>query len=152
MNAQVPGVDVTAFTMGSAGDLDAVAQLLAAEGLPHQDIAEHIRHFVLARDHGYLIGTAGVQLCGRDGLLRSVCVSAGHRNRGLGRNLCRQVVAYSKNAGLTRLFLLTTSAAGFFERMGFSACSREVVPSGVLHTAEFTSLCPATAVCMVMRL
>jgi hypothetical protein len=27
-----------------------------------------------------------------------------------------------------------------------------VVPSGVLHTAEFTSLCPATAVCMVMRL
>ena len=50
--------------------------------------------------------------------------------------------------GVTELFLLTTCSAAFFEREGFARASRADAPSGIRGTAQFCTLCPATAVCM----
>ncbi len=144
--------DAYLFRMASAADLAPVAQLLAANGLPGEDIGAHLDHVLLAWRGETLAGMAGVEAYGGAGLLRSVCVSPEFRNQGLAATLCRQIEAYARNAGMQRLFLLTTTAAGYFERLGYTACARDAAPEAVRQSAQFRALCPATATCMVKTL
>ena len=141
--------DAITYSMASRDDLPMVRALLSANGLPDEDVGEHIEHFVLAWDEHALLGTAGVELLGNDGLLRSLCVGSSYRNRGRATELYKRVEAYSRNAGLSRLYPLTTTAKEFVGRRGYSVCLRESVPPVVHNTAEFCSLCRSTAVCMV---
>ncbi len=134
--------------MANRNDLPQVQALLSENGLPYEDVGEHIEHFLLARDNGTLVGTVGVEVLGSDGLLRSLCVSFNYRNRGIASELCKRIKAYSRNAGVCRLYLLTTNAKDFFASRGYSVCARESLPSTVQGTAEFRFLCPSTAVCM----
>ncbi len=144
--------DTYRFRLASAADLAPVAQLLAANGLPGEDIGAHLDHVLLAWRDQTLAGIAGVEAHGGAGLLRSVCVSPEFRNQGLAATLCRQIEAYARNAGMQRLFLLTTTAAGYFERLGYTACARDTAPEAVRQSAQFQALCPATATCMVKAL
>ena len=50
------------------------------------------------------------------------------------------------------VFLLTTTAEGFFPRFGFERIQRSDVPSSVQTSVEFRSACPASAVVMRTRL
>jgi amino-acid N-acetyltransferase len=145
----LPGIG---FSAAKQDDLDAVRTLLAGNGLPEEDIAGHLEHFLLAWDGAVLVGTVGVELLGNSGLLRSLCVRREYRNRGLATALSERAEAYARNAGLHRLYLLTTTAKTFFERAGYSVCSRDRLPPEIQGTAEFRSLCPATATCMARDL
>jgi len=136
-------------SMASRHDLPMVRALLSENALPYEDVGEHIEHFILAWNNGTLVGTVGVELLGTDGLLRSLCVSTSYRNRGIASELCNRIEEYVRNAGVNRLYLLTTTAKIFFARRGYSVCGRESVPPEVEGTAEFHFLCPCTAVCMV---
>jgi amino-acid N-acetyltransferase len=145
-------IDNITCSIASRNDLPQVQALLSEYGLPYEDVGEHIEHFLLARDNGTLVGTVGVELLGRDGLLRSLCVSSHYRNRAIASELCKRIEVYSRNAGVRRLYLLTTTANDFFAHRGYSVCSRESLPSTLQGTAEFRFLCPCTAVCMVQSL
>jgi N-acetylglutamate synthase-like GNAT family acetyltransferase len=48
--------------------------------------------------------------------------------------------------------LLTETAETFFRRLGYTVIERDQAPSAVASSAEFRTLCPATAVCMTKRL
>lgn len=110
---------------------------------------EHIHQFCLAWAENRLIATVGVELLGTNGLLRSLCVIPDYRGRGLAAELCDRMETYSRNAGVNRLYLLTTTAQAFFAHRGFALASRESAPPEVRETAEFRSLCPSTAACML---
>jgi amino-acid N-acetyltransferase len=142
-------MDSITYSMASRNDLPMVRALLSENGLPDEDVGEHIDQFILARDNGTLIGSAGVELLVTDGLLRSLCVRSNYRNRCIASELCNHIEAYSRIAGVNKLYLLTTTAKDFFARRGYSVCSRENVPPAVQGTAEFRHLCPCSAVCMV---
>lgn len=142
-------IESITFSVACRNDLPKVRALLLEDGLPDEDIDEHIDHFMLAWDNGKLVGTVGMELPGSDGLLRSLCVHSNYRNRGIASGLCSRIEAYSRNAGVRRLYLLTTTAKNYFADRGYSVCSRESVPLAVQATAEFRFLCPCTAVCMV---
>jgi C_GCAxxG_C_C family probable redox protein len=47
---------------------------------------------------------------------------------------------------------LTTTASGFFEKLGWSEVWRQAVPGDVRQSEEFKSLCPQRAVCMMLSL
>jgi amino-acid N-acetyltransferase len=131
------------------GDLEAVAALLEGCGLPHEDIEPHLGHFTLARSGGRLVGVIGLEVHGRDGLLRSLAVAEDHRGEGIARRLYASLLGHARGLEVERLFLLTTSANGFFEMLGFHVIEREVVPEAIRSTEEFRVLCPQTATCMV---
>ena len=57
---------------------------------------------------------------------------------------------HASQAGVSTVVLLTTTAARFFPRFGFSVVNREDVPAAVYASAEFLGACPASAT--VMRL
>jgi len=50
------------------------------------------------------------------------------------------------------VWLLTTTAREFFERLGYAAVDRADVPGAIRATAQFSSLCADSATVMVKRL
>jgi amino-acid N-acetyltransferase len=138
-----------------AEDLPSVLALLAGAGLPAAGVADHFPGgFVVARDaaDGSLAGTAGVEAHGRVGLLRSVAVRADRRGTGLGRALTRAAVALARAEGLAELYLLTTTAEGFFPRLGFAPVARAGLPAELAGSEELRGACPASAAALRLRL
>lgn len=127
-----------------------VRDLLTASRLPVDDLPDPAVELLGAWDGAALVGAVGLQRCGEVGLLRSLAVAPAWRGRGLGRELCGRIVALARERGLVSLFLLTTTAADLFRRLGFRDVERRAVPDEIQATAEFASLCPSTAA--VLRL
>jgi amino-acid N-acetyltransferase len=129
-------------------DRSAVFALLADAGLPTEDLAVDLNGFEVARVDGELVGCAALEAAGDVGLLRSVAVATTRRSQGLGRALVDRCLEDAKSRGFREVYLLTTSAQGYFGGFGFQTVSREHAPSGIRATAEFASLCPSSAVLM----
>lgn len=131
----------------------AAKALLAAAGLPTADLAaEHFAHFIAAGPAHAPEALIGLQPYGEVALLRSLVVSPEARGTGYGGALVTEVEAYAQQLGVRELYLLTNSAETFFSRHGYSRLDRTGVPETIRQTAEFSSLCPASAVCMHKRI
>lgn len=132
-----------------AADYPRIQQLLADAGLPLDGLNGHDNFRVLCRD-AEIVGCAAIEHYGKFGLLRSVALAPNERRRGLGRQLVQEILRQARAEGIAELILLTTTAAPFFERLGFRVISREDVPAPVRASVEFQSACPASAA--VLRL
>lgn len=131
----------------------AAKALLAAAELPTADLAaEHFAHFIASGPTHAPEALIGLQPYDDVALLRSLVVSPEARGRGYGGALVAEIEAYAQQLGLRELYLLTNSAEAFFSRRGYSSVERAGVPEVIRQTAEFSSLCPATAVCMHKRI
>lgn len=76
------------FRQGRAADLETARTLLAAEGLPVEDLtAQHMADFIIATRDGMTLGMIGLESFGDVALLRSLVVDSGYRGVGLGRKL-----------------------------------------------------------------
>lgn len=129
-----------------AGDRAAVLALMQQSGLPTEDLSEaHWPHFVVARADDELVGVAGFEPHPGGALLRSFAVSPPWRGHGLGTRLLSAVEGHIRQRGLTGGYLLTTTAAPFFVRHGFTPIERDRVPDDLRASPEFVSLCPASA-------
>jgi len=129
-------------------DLSAVRALLEELKLPAADVGAGDQHFVVARDGGTVVGCVGVEMYGESALLRSLAVAPARQGEGLGKALTDRAISEARGRGARRAFLLTTTAEAYCRRLGFERIAREMVPPGVGTSAQFRSLCPATAVCM----
>jgi amino-acid N-acetyltransferase len=136
------------LTAALPADEPAVTTLLRACGLPYQDIAPHLAHFTVARDGARVVGVIGLETHGSSGLLRSLAVAEDRRGEGIARRLYASLLGKAQQLGLADLYLLTTSAHGFFEMLGFRAVPRDSVPDAIRASEEFRALCPDTATCM----
>ena len=132
-------------------DVPAVRRLLAAQSLPLDGVDQHLA-MVVAKDGDMLLGAAAVELYAGGALLRSVVVDPDARGRGLGYRLTEAALRVAKERGADTAFLLTTTAATFFPKLGFERIARDDVPASVQASIEFTSACPASAVVMRKRL
>ena len=142
------------FRIANESDLEDVQVLLKRAGLPSDDLTPPaMRNFILLRDaNDELLAAGGIERYGRDGLLRSVVVSEKARGQGLGGIITHALEQHALKHGISTLYLLTTTAAGFFPRLGYAQFERNAVPSAVAQSAEFASLCPASAVCLKKHL
>jgi amino-acid N-acetyltransferase len=138
------------FRTASPADLPKIVEFLTASGLPVKGVKAHIDGFLVALQDGRLIGCAGLERYGSAALLRSVAVANSHRRKKVARRLVAQLIEIARDDGIESLVLLTTSAAGYFERFGFQTISRAEVPAAVHVSVEFQGACPASA--SVMRL
>ena len=136
-----------------SSDESRVKQLLAECQLPFEDITpSHLQHFLVARQETRFTGVIGLELMGTFALLRSLAVSEPFRGQGIASQLTTQAEDYARTHEIESLYLLTTTAESFFAKRGYQTMGRDRVPTAVQETAEFQSLCPATAVCMVKAL
>ena len=133
-------------------DWVAIASLLSAHQLPLAGAQAHLGAFMLALTGDTLAGVAGVEVYGSVALLRSVVVEPRDQNRGLGRTLVGAVLEEIERRGVGDVYLLTTTAPGYFQKLGFNRVSRDTAPEVLKASAEFQGACPATAVLMQLRL
>jgi N-acetylglutamate synthase-like GNAT family acetyltransferase len=141
-----------AIRPAAADDLPGIRHLLESNRLPTADLDRSLPVFFVACDGAALVGAGGLEVHGDSGLLRSVVVVDRLRGTGLGRALVDAVETEARRRDLSELVLLTETAADFFARLGYARIERERAPVAIRDSAEFTTLCPQSAVCMWKRL
>ena len=76
-----------------AADLPAIEQFLTMAELTVAGVAESLPGFIIAESDDAIVGTAALEVCEDNALLRSVAVAPAWRSRGLGRALVTRVIA-----------------------------------------------------------
>jgi amino-acid N-acetyltransferase len=144
--------EVVQYGPASADDLGGIRALLTHVHLPSQDVGAPNQTFVVARAGGELVGCVALEQYGGDALLRSLAVIPRLQSTGIGKALYAKAVDGAAESGTCVLYLLTTTAAPFFAKVGFTQIDRAEVPIAIRESPEFRSLCPASAVCMMRAL
>jgi N-acetylglutamate synthase-like GNAT family acetyltransferase len=136
----------------NAASLIELAAELAEAGLPTGDLTEPDRRFFRFEDDGGIIGYGGIEGNGPDRLLRSLIVKPERRGAGLGAAVLGTIERVATDEGVAALYLLTTTAEPFFRRHGYETAERSTAPDTVAGSAEFRTLCPASAALLFKRI
>ena len=132
-------------------DREQVIALLKRHGLPVADLDDD-KVLYLLQDGEKVLGTIGLEIFDDCALLRSVSIVKQEQGKGYGKFINEEIEKYVKESGINCLYLLTTTAKGFFEKQGYCVITREEAPGSIKQSAEFTSLCPSSAVVMKKRI
>jgi C_GCAxxG_C_C family probable redox protein len=130
------------------GDVNEIKALLKICSLPTEDVAYGKQSFWIVRDEKVITGVIGIEKYNSYGLLRSLAVEPSRRNQAIGKALLQHAITQAMAVDIETLFLLTTTAAIFFEKQGWVYSGSESVPDEVKQSEEFRSICPAGSVCM----
>lgn len=120
------------------------AALVAAD-LPIDDLEERGRSFFSLSRGGAKVAFGGYELHGEDALLRSIVVLPEYKGRGVGETATGILLERARLDGARHAYLLTTTAAPFFEKLGFKKIDRTSLPEAILATRQASTLCPQTA-------
>ncbi|MEO8030386.1 MAG: arsenic resistance N-acetyltransferase ArsN2 [Gemmatimonadota bacterium] len=151
MNSPAPLHELR-FRLADAADRPAVESLLSSESLPIVGVANALSRFWLVDRDGKLLGMAGLEAYGTAALLRSVLVIPEWRGLGLAGQLVGRVLDDARAVGVQEVYLLTTTAEGYFRALGFVPVARNLVAAEVQSSVEFREACPASAACLVLQL
>lgn len=121
--------------------------MLDTNGLPTAGVADHLTSFWVADADG-VAGVIGLELAGNNALLRSLAVAGDRRKRGLGSALFQQALDQARQAGATAAYLLTTTAAQFAARWGFTPIDRSDIPAALLTASALATACPVSSACL----
>ncbi len=131
--------------LGDVEEMKGILDEFAREGVllarSRLDLYETIRDFVVARDHGELVGLAALHICWIDlGEVRSLAVRKDLQGKGIGRSLVEACLDEARRLGLRRVFALTYRP-GFFARLGFREVEKSELPHKVwqdcIHCIHF---------------
>jgi N-acetylglutamate synthase-like GNAT family acetyltransferase len=143
---------LTAFTLAD-WERDGLKAALKKAGLPSEDVEAPNRLFWrFETDDLVPVGFGGLEIRGADALLRSVVTLPPVRTRGVGAAIVAILEVEARALGCRTIWLLTTTAAEFFGDLGYRQCERATVPPAIRTTAEFATLCPASATVMTKSL
>lgn len=131
-------------------DWPAVEALLKANHLPAEGAREHLSTFVVAEAGREIVGCAGAEPRGNVALLRSVAVAPRLQHQGIGRQMVSLVLEEARRRNFKAVYLLTTTARDYFQRLGFTSADRAQAPAGLKQSVEFQGACPASADFMVL--
>jgi amino-acid N-acetyltransferase len=137
---------------GAINYRDNVVALLTTEKLPAEDLPATLENFLAAIQNDEVIGVAGLEIYSDYGLLRSLVVQPKYRSEGIACKLLGQIEALAGSKGLKSLFLMTETAARYFDRKGYSRITRSDVPAEVQRSSEFSHVCPQSAIVMIKSL
>ncbi len=127
-----------------------VKQLLRQCGLQDTGVLDPHGRVVVARVAGKVVGVARLEVYRKGGWLRSVAVDPAWQRQGIGRRLVEAMLHRARQEGLRQVFLMTETAQGFFEQLGFVPVPRTAVPAALQAAPQFSW--PSCASCQVMRL
>lgn len=131
---------------------DALGAALKGVGLPTGDIADaaaRFWRFSFADD--IPAGFGGLEVHGADALMRSVVTLPPLRGRGFGQAIVRALESEAMMLKCRTVFLLTTTAQRFFEKLDYALIDRAAAPAAIRATAQFASLCPDSAAVMAKQ-
>lgn len=125
-------------------DISSVCRLLDSYDLPTKDL----ENFWVAEEKDRLIGVAGMECYNHIGLVRSLAVEKQFQGNGTGKKLYEALEKDALNKEILRLYLLTTTAQVYFEKLDYEVIERDLAPLPIQQTNQFSALCPQSAVFM----
>lgn len=101
-------------------DRPRVEHVLVEVGLSIDGIMEPGTRYWLVEDFdGRTVGTVGLELGDGAALLRSAAVHPFRRSQGIGRNLVERALATARDVGCRHVYLFSTGAGAYWQRLGF---------------------------------
>lgn len=132
--------------------MDEIKPLLLQCGLPVSDISLCRHQFFGIRSGKSLVAVIGLEPLGSVGLLRSLAIAPARRHLGLARQLVFHVECMAADEGVAELYLLTTTASAFFNKLGYQYIHRTVTPMAIQSTSQFSELCSSSSDLLYKRL
>ncbi|MBS1171148.1 MAG: GCN5-related N-acetyltransferase [Burkholderiaceae bacterium] len=127
-------------------NIDEIRSLLTGCGLPVTDISDASAiQFYGIEEEGKVLAVIGLEKLADVGLLRSLTVAEAFRGQGLAQRLVAHVESMALHENLKTIYLLTQTAAQFFEKLGFTPLSRTTAPAPIQTSSQFSCLCPDSA-------
>lgn len=145
-------MDLTYKLIDDAQSFEAFRALLKSSKLPSDDLNFQKDLLVGYFEGNQLVGTGGLEVYGDYGLLRSLSVKLGIRGKSVGTNICEYLIDEARRKSLKSIYLLTETASGFFLKRGFKEIPRKQVPHEITVSSEFSTVCPTSAIAMVLDL
>jgi N-acetylglutamate synthase-like GNAT family acetyltransferase len=132
---------------------DGAGAALIRAGLPADDIDDpYVLLWRFETHEDVPVGFGGLEIYGYDALLRSIVTLPPLRQVGMGAAIVATLEGEAHARRCGKVYLLTTSQADFFARLGYAPCRRDNVPEAIRGSRQFTTLCPASATPMVKQL
>jgi len=115
----------------------------------HDNIFQHLQEFLVAEDHGRIIGAVCAHIYGGDlAEVRSLAVAPDSQHHGAGRMLVAACEQWLRGLGVSKVFALTY-VTDFFIRQGYRIVSKESLPHKIwtvcVHCSHFAD-CDEVAV------
>src|SRR6266480_5729152 len=137
----------------AAWEREGVKAALIKTALPADDVDDpRVLLWRFETIEGTPVGFGGLEIFGRDALLRSLVTLPPLRQVGMGAAMVAMLETEARALKSHTIYLLTASGTDFFARFGYATCARSDVPQAVRSSRQFAELCPASAVAMVKRL
>jgi len=143
--------DIT-YRFAARDEKDEVRELLSECGLPTRYVHRHLKSFLVAKAGEKTVGVIGVELYGRVGLLRSLCVDPDFRDRGIALALNEKMLDDARAQKIDRLYLFTLRAEKFAAKLGFRKLEKSRIPRSIRATWQYRSFRPYPVVCMVKEI
>ncbi|OGP93622.1 MAG: hypothetical protein A2157_03710 [Deltaproteobacteria bacterium RBG_16_47_11] len=112
----------------------------------------HLNSFLVAKAAKRTVGVIGVEVYGRVGLLRSLCVDQAYRGQGIAKMLNAKILAYAHMRGIDRLYMFTLDAEKFASKLGFHKIDKKRIPKSIRSTWQFCSFNSYPVVCLMKRI
>lgn len=137
MDTMLSTEDMEALREATVDDVAALVKLLEpfeAEGIlvkrPREKIEREISHFTVLEHDGFIYGCAALYPYpeAEIGEMAAVAVHPDYQGAGDGDRLLRRIEQRAVEAGLKRIFVLTTRTAHWFIKHGFEEASVESLP------------------------
>jgi len=141
------------YSFAGPADKNQIRRLLSECELPTLYIHRHLKSFMVAKAGKKIVGVVGVEVCGRTGLFRSLCVDEAYRGRGIARMLNEKLLAYARTRKIDRLYLFTLYAEKFASKLGFRKIDRKRIPKSIRSTWQFRkSHSYPSVICMMKKI
>jgi len=93
------------------------------------EIATHIRSYVLAKDNGKIVGYTALHVHSkRLAEIRSLIVEESYRGQNIGQRMVAFTLTEAKEIGIEEDVLVLTYLPVFFEKLGFKEMNKEQIP------------------------
>jgi len=140
--------DFTGLQQLEQSEWENALEILLEAKLPTEDL-HHAPVQLFGLFHGgKLVAVNGLEIYGKQAILRSLAIQKAYRSNGLGAWILAETEAKAMELQLSDLYLLTTTAEKFFKRHGYNEIDRESCPSHIRQSKEFATICPSTAACL----
>lgn len=153
MSLQIETVLVPSISGIRRGEEAIFRETISGCGLHTQDLtSEKLRDFLAARKGDHIIGIIGIEILGKNAMIRSLCVTEKHRGQGVAGNLLSSIERYALSRQAKMLYLLTVTSEIFFAERGYEKMDFKDVPEDIRSTDAFSRMCTSDAICMQKRL
>src|SRR5262249_8905446 len=129
----------------AAWERDGLTAALVKAGLPAEEVgAARLLFWRFETVEDIPVGFGGLEIHGSDALLRSLVTRPPLRQLGMGAAMVAVLETEARALKCRAIYLLTTSDANFFGRLGYAPCPRAEVPEPILPSPHFAELSPPT--------